>query len=371
MLDKNSKLPLYMQLKDALLYKIKSGELKKGCPIPTEHELCNEYGISRFPVRQAMEELVSEGYLTRMRGRGSFISEKLPESAAAGRKKLLGLVMGGLTKGLCGQILDGYEKQARKRGYMTIACCTEFIQDEELNYVEQLVELGISGMNILSCDDSRLPEIIPGIIEKGIYVGFLDRNPGMSDIDYIGSDNIGGAYTALSHLGMQGYRNVAFISYKSTVSSINERLKGYLKAVDDFGLNSITHIDMDEDLRRYPYPMHRFFLEKLKDELAELKSHTPLGIFAINDGVALKCMNIFQAEGLKIGKDVGIVGFDNSSECEYAPVPLTSVAQNGLLIGQSAADIAIDKIEGKSNSVYKSIVPTQLVIRSSCGERAF
>ena len=369
MLDKKSNLPLYMQLKKTIIEKIKTGELKRGNPVPTEQELCSTYGISRFPIRQAMDELVKEGYLNRTRGRGTFVSHELPESVGAAGKKLLGFVTGGFTEGFGGQVFKGFERQARKRGYLTIVCSSESGAEEEIRCIRRLMEAGIAGINIFACDDTKLPEIATELEERGIYLGLLDRNPGLTGRDYVGSDNSGGSYTALRHLAMQGYRNVAFVSQNSTASSINERLEGYLKAVEDFGLNSITHIDMEEELPRYPYPMHRFFVEKLKDELVELKQHIPLGIFAINDAIALQCVRILSDEGLVIGRDVGIVGFDNTTECEFSTPPLTSVAQNGLLIGQTAADTAIDKIEGKSKSVYRSILPTQLIVRSSCGEK--
>lgn len=370
MLDKNSKLPLYMQLKNTIMGKIIAGELKRGDPVSTEQELGSIYGISRFPIRQAMDELVKEGYLKRTRGRGTFVNENLPETVGVEQKKLLGFVIGDFTKGFGGQILKGYEKHARKRGYLTAVCSSEPDAGEEIRCIRLLMESGAVGINVFCRDDTKLSEIVRELDERGIYLGLLDRNPELSGYDYIGSDNTGGAYVAVRHLALQGYRNVVFVSHKASVSSVNERLEGYLCAVGEFGLNSITHINMEEELQRYPYPMHRFFVEKLKDELIELKQHMPLGIFAVNDAIALQCMRILSDEGLLIGRDVGIIGFDNVTECEFSTPPLTSVAQNGLLIGQAAADMAIDKIEGKSNSINKSIVPTQLVVRSSCGEKS-
>lgn len=367
-LDPNSRLPIYMKLKNAIIQSVKSGELKPGSMMPTEQELCNTYGISRFPVRQAMEELVGEGYLHRTRGRGTFVCEELPGADAAKDREMIGIILGFLGGGFSGQILAGFEKQARKRGYATLVSCSEGNADEELNCIERMVEHGASGILVFLCDESRIKDKLQKLKESGVYIGLLDRNPGFPDLDYVGSDNTGGAYTAVRHLAMQGYRNVVFVSDKSNASSVNERLEGYLKAVSDFGLQSVTRIDIKEDLGRYPMPMYRFFLDQLKDELVDLRKHLPIGIFAVNDGVALQCMRILQAEGMEIGREVGLVGFDNEKECEYAPVPLTSVAQNGLLIGQSAADTAIDKLEGKTATVFKSFVPTQLVIRKSCGE---
>jgi GntR family transcriptional regulator, arabinose operon transcriptional repressor len=368
-LDKDSNMPLYLQLKKAIMDMINSGELKPGNPMKTEAELCAEFGISRYPVRQALAELVEEGFLNRTRGRGTFINAELPARLKIDKSKLLGLVLNHLTAGFNSQILYGFEKQARRRGFLTVACSSEGNDEEELNCIEKLIDANVSGMFIFPCDNSRLHTKLGKLKENRIFLGLLDRDPVMSNIDYVGSDNLGGAYSAVRHISIQGFRNVAFISDMKDVSSVNERIEGFLKAVEDFDLEVITRIDIKEDISKLYHFTHRFYIEKLREELIELKKHTPFGVFAINDGIAIYCMNIFKEEGLIIGKDVAVVGFDNINESEYPDINLTTVAQNGLLLGQSAADIAIDKLEGKTNQVYRSIIPTQLVVRNSCGER--
>jgi len=368
-IDKKSKIPLYLQLKNYIIHLINTGEIKPDSILPTEQELCSKFGISRYPVRQAMDELVAEGYLHRVRGRGTFVKSKPPVIRPAAGKKSLGLVMPYIVDGLCGQILKGFEKHARKHGYCTTVFCSECDSNEEMACIEQLTKCEVKSMFVFPCDDSNLKDRIEELRARGIYIGLLDRNPGISDIDYVGSDNSAGAYMAVRHLAMHGYSNVIFVSDKSNASSVDERMEGYLNAVADFRLNSIAHIDIQEDLGKYTYPAHRFFLEKLRDDLLDLKKHFPLGIFSINDSVALQCMKILQSEGIIIGRDVGLVGFDNVNECEFAPVPLTSVAQNGLLIGQTAADILISKTEKGVSSAYNVTIPTQLVVRSSCGEK--
>jgi len=72
-LNKDIPIPLYYQLKEILLEEIQHAE--KGSSFPTELELCNHFDISRPTVRQAINELVVEGYLQRMKGRGTFIAE--------------------------------------------------------------------------------------------------------------------------------------------------------------------------------------------------------------------------------------------------------------------------------------------------------
>lgn len=72
-LDKHSPLPLYYQVKHAILDAIQDGTLPPGEMLPPEMSLCEAYDISRATVRQALSELVQEGYLDRQRGKGTFV----------------------------------------------------------------------------------------------------------------------------------------------------------------------------------------------------------------------------------------------------------------------------------------------------------
>lgn len=71
-IDKNIPVPLYYQLKEHLLEYIKDSDI--GTVLPPEMELCSLFDISRPTVRQAINELVVEGYLERQKGRGTFVS---------------------------------------------------------------------------------------------------------------------------------------------------------------------------------------------------------------------------------------------------------------------------------------------------------
>jgi GntR family transcriptional regulator len=74
MLDKNSPIPLYYQLKTVIDERIDSGEWPPDTQVPSERELCEQFDISRITVRQALAELVSDGRLLRSHGRGTFVA---------------------------------------------------------------------------------------------------------------------------------------------------------------------------------------------------------------------------------------------------------------------------------------------------------
>ena len=73
-LQKDTPVPLYYQIKKSILKAIQDGRLKGGDMLPSELEFCDQCGVSRPTIRQALSELVADGYLYRMKGRGTFIS---------------------------------------------------------------------------------------------------------------------------------------------------------------------------------------------------------------------------------------------------------------------------------------------------------
>lgn len=73
-MEKNRSLHAY--IKDELLTRIKSDVYKRGEKIPTEHELCKDFDVSRTTVRTALTQLTLEGYLVRHQGRGTFVADK-------------------------------------------------------------------------------------------------------------------------------------------------------------------------------------------------------------------------------------------------------------------------------------------------------
>jgi GntR family transcriptional regulator, arabinose operon transcriptional repressor len=360
--DKNA--PKYIQLKKELIEKIQKGEYRQEDFIPSEAELCRLYGISRYPVRQALDELVEEGLITRTRGRGTVVRSK----AGVGQRnvqKILGIVMTNLKGGLCASILSGFEKEAGERGYLVICAFSQNLPDKEIHCIKEINKAGTDRIAVFPSDRSKLGDNINSMKENGITLVLIDRDAGISDADYTGSDNRGGAYSAIRHMAVSGYKNVVFVSQGEDVSSINERMEGYMKGVADFNLTALKHISVEEDLNSIPYELHRFYIESLKEDLMGLKKQLPLGVFAINDAVAVQCARIFENEGLTIGRDVGIIGFDNEP---YA-AGITTVAQNGTLIGSNAADILINKREGKTDQIHRMTIPTQLIIRASCSEK--
>lgn len=97
-----------------------------------------------------------------------------------------------------------------------------------------------------------------------------------------------------------------------------------------------------------------------------LKSPTrPTAIFAVNDWMAVRVQRAITAADLRSPQDVSVVGFDDLDIAQYQNPPLTTVAQNGHLMGSEAARRLITLMEGEANGEILTLLPTTFVERSS------
>lgn len=88
--------PIYVTISDDLRSQITGGTLAVGDQVPTEAALCERYGVSRMTVRQALDTLVTSGYVARRRGKGTFVISQKAERSAS--------------------VLLGFEEDTRLRG---------------------------------------------------------------------------------------------------------------------------------------------------------------------------------------------------------------------------------------------------------------
>ena len=88
-IDRSSPMPYYHQLKSLVVDLIARERLSPGARLPSDHELCERYGVSRTVARQALGELEGEGVLIREKGRGTFVAQ--PKSSQGLVQSLAGL----------------------------------------------------------------------------------------------------------------------------------------------------------------------------------------------------------------------------------------------------------------------------------------
>ena len=95
--------------------------------------------------------------------------------------------------------------------------------------------------------------------------------------------------------------------------------------------------------------------------------HRPDGFFAVNDDTAIGILYTVKRAGFKVPDDISICGFTNGQRAVACDPMLTTIEQRGFLVGEEAAEILIDKVEGLSplEKVEKRVVRTRLIIRGT------
>jgi len=143
MLNPQSPLPLYHQLADIILAKIRSGEYPPGSRIPAEHSLAATYGIGRPTARQAIDLLVRKRLLTKRRGSGTYVCEK---------KKDVGLFS-----------LDGTQASFYKKG---LSVATRILQKMRLRQIQSDPENPFSGGKAYFFSRLTRVDRVPVLIEN-------------------------------------------------------------------------------------------------------------------------------------------------------------------------------------------------------------
>lgn len=152
---------LYLQLYEVLKRKIESGEWSPGTQIPTEKQLCKIFNVSRITVRNALLELVRQGYLIRQQGKGTFVSKNLPTE---------GLMMTTFFKKLWIEDESRLNKRVlAKTVIMPVDGLSQELnisQDKHVIYIKILWQIG-ENPSILQ--ESFIPvEVCPQLIEEDI-----------------------------------------------------------------------------------------------------------------------------------------------------------------------------------------------------------
>lgn len=200
--------------------------------------------------------------------------------------------------------------------------------------------------------------LIQEIRDHHMPVVAIDRRvPGL-ELDYIGTDNITGAYMATKHLIEQGHRRIAHLTSLGMTDAASERLTGYQQALQDAGIETNPrHILLTLDGGR------RLDREMLRQVFTS--PDAPTALFLLADYWAPVVYGELKRLGLRVPEDVALVGFDDVVQPGLEDVELTSMAQDFEGIGKMAAQITLQRIGHPERAPQSCVFPARLVVRAS------
>lgn len=363
-IQRDSSLPLHMQLLDELRHKVMTGILKPHERLPGEWELANELSISRATVQKAWHSAEEEGLLYRVPGKGTFVAEPL---AQANARNTIGMLMPDFRGTLAVHLLSGVERVMRRHGYSIHLAGTEYKIDEENRLLRQMQLDGIRGCIVWAMRSTSSDRLL-ATIGAEMPVVLIDRPLAGVTLPCVTSNNYMGGRQAMQHLIGLGHRNIAFLARPHLdMYTVKERYRAYEEAMREANLPVRPPILIGDENELSSYDAYITADEAVLAPLVELlrQPDRPTAIFAVNDWMAMRALRAAFRANVRVPEDISLVGFDNLDVSEYLIPPLTTIAQNTDLLGSEAARRLLTLIEGEPIQETLTLLPTQLVVRQS------
>jgi DNA-binding LacI/PurR family transcriptional regulator len=356
-INKNSPIPQYFQFQTWLVDQIEQGIYKPNDKIPTEDEFMQMTGLARATIRQAIQNIVVQGYLLRKRRLGTFVIE--PQSAS-GRLNILGILVHDIRSGYAPEFLRGAGDEASKNNFSVILCNTDDLYERAAFHANQLIDHGVKGVLFMptAISDEKNCQILEKFKRRLIPIVTVDRKiPGV-EIDSVTTDNLAGAYELTKLLISQGHTRIA-ITLSTSISSEMLRLEGYKKALQDhhIAVNPALIITNQERFIESHYFQYAKIILSQRNKFS--------AILAGNDRRAYMIYQVASEMGIKIPEEISIVGYDDLNFSNSHPLELTTVHQPIYEMGQEAMKILLARIEGKVFATRDIVLLSKLVVRGS------
>lgn len=330
----------------------------------TLKDIAKDLGVSVITVSKALRDHsdISQETKARVLKRVRELNYRPNLAARAlvtGRTYMMGFVIPDLLHTFFSEIVRGLSGALRGSGYTLLVTSSDQDPKLEQQAVEQLIARRVDLLLVASTQ--RTTETFKRIGEAQIPYILIDRKFTDLNAHFVGVNDEEVGRMATQHLIDVGCKRIAHIG-GTGLSPVMGRLEGYRRTLADRG--------MEADPQRI---VSTGRVEELGDEagyeaakmLLKL-SPAPDGIFCYNDPIAFGATAAVLDAGLRVPEDVAIVGCGNILYDRFLKVPLTSVDQQSMGIGQKAAKLALQLLDVPTPLPAKSILlEPKLVIRES------
>lgn len=368
-----TRVPKYVQLVDSIRNRIENGIYRSGEQIPTEHELTDEYGISRHTVRQAITELVHQGILFREQGKGTFVTEatspKIGDQAPDHHveTRTIAVITTYLSDYIFPSIIRGIEQELSVHGYSILLFSTQNCHEQEERALQTLLQRSIDGL-IVEPTKSTIPN--PNI---HLYFKLLERNVPIvslhSSYQELASpsvriDDTEAALTLTEHLIQAGHTRIGGI-FKSDDLQGKYRVSGFVHSL------RANHLPFQsEHLLFYTTEERSDVAQRYADMISELPpDKRPTAVACYNDEIAIRLMKALRGHRLFTPGDISIVGFDDSQLADAGEIGLTTIKHPKSEMGIKAASFILNAIDRQRQGIFALVedyvFPTEIVTRES------
>ncbi|MDX5337481.1 MAG: LacI family transcriptional regulator [Cyclobacteriaceae bacterium] len=333
----------------------------------TIKDLARELNVSSSTISRALKDYpgISEETKRKVKelaAKMNYRPNALARSLRKSQSFTIGVIIPEVVHFFFSTVISGIEEVAFARGYNVILTQTNEKYIREKTSIDTMLANQIDGLMVSYSKETKDFSHFSELLEKNFPIVFFDRVPKLENTLNVTVDDYSGAYAATQHLIQQGYRKIFHLAGPKYLSISQERQRGYLSALEDYGIQ----------------PQPNWIIESSKGNENEARDITaeilkkadprPDAFFAHNDMAAVGAMMACREAGLKVPDQIGIVGFSDWQFCTMLEPSLSSVAQPGFQMGVRATELLLDLIDKKGDmdaSKNSLVLKTELLIRKS------
>lgn len=353
-----SNIPLYKQIQRSIKQKISSGELRPKDRVPSERELAKEFMVSQITAKNALIGLAEEGIVVRVQGKGTFVSDEPFQSSPnnlythAKKQQLIGLIIPTLRTQVIQRLIESIIYFANQSGYQIILRVTRESSEVETAMIQELMDLGVTGLIIFPTEDENYSEPILRLSLERYPLVLIDRYFRNISTYSVSSDNLQGAYEVVNYLLNKGHRHIALISSENSNTVIEDRTAGFEKAFLEHKLSIDKHL-------WFHIPLHILrsdsCMKAIIDFLNERQEIT--AAFTLTEEIARQTFIALHLLGRKVPDDIELITFDEPE------LNIPRVIQDEHNIGKTAVELLLQQINKEHKADQKQfVIPVEFLI---------
>jgi len=345
----------YENVKSYIQNGIDEGHFPPEGKIPGDNELMSIFNTSHITVRKALSDLVAEGKIYRIQGKGSFVSPLvnaavMPDtfisqmlfSGEQSDSSFMGMIQG------VGEYMSGKNINVRY----------DFINPGERNeneYIYKLISEKSNGAVLFLTKPDAHRDAMRALDIAGIPFVLIDRCARSYQTNYVGSNNISGGYEQVKCLAGHGHKKIGFFAFDIGISTERDRHAGYIEGLIEY-CDSVPEILF-------------FNRETFADDIVPmLERRDVTGLCVVNDRTAMFTINELERKGVSIPRDLSIIGFDDWETTRYIKPALTTIKQDFIQMGRDSARLLYEAMNYKKTRGKAVLLPITLIERDSVAD---
>jgi len=271
-----------------------------------------------------------------------------------GRKtQTIGLVLEDASNPFSSALHRAVEDAARERGVLVFAGSCDEDPERERELIGSFRDRRVDGLIVVPASHDHT--YLHDERRTGTALVFLDRPARHLDADSVVSDNFGGAMQAVGHLLERGHRHVGFLGDLLSISTAQERLRGYRHALETAGV-TVDDAVVRTELRAPDVAAAAV------DEMLALPQ-PPTAFFTSQN--LLTIGGIRALRRARREREIALIGFDDISLADMLDPAISVVAQDPQALGRAAADQLFRRLDGDTRPAVEVVIPVTLIARGS------